>query len=391
VVADGRIAACGPVDRLRAEYGAPVRDFPDCIIMPGLVNAHTHLDLTHFPSWKLRKGIDYSPRTYVDWVIQVIKIRRSLSRQELEHSVMEGLRVSMECGTTTIGEIVSDRTLIPLYASTDISGRLFLEAIGQEPVRNGSLLAAIEESVASFDTERLKPGLSPHAPHTLSSAFMQDLTELARKHSIPSVIHLSESCEEAAFMHDSSGNIASLLYPFADWETFLPSPRHTTSVAYLESLGALSPQTSVVHCVHITPDDAHLLKKHGVTAILCPRSNDRLVVGKAPAALLKKSGIPLALGTDSLASNDSLSLWDEMRFLRDEFPGVFTSVEILEMATLGAAKALHLESESGSLEKGKRGDFLVLQPARQTSPDVLAEALIEESRLMEVFIAGKPI
>jgi cytosine/adenosine deaminase-related metal-dependent hydrolase len=177
----------------------------------------------------------------------------------------------------------------------------------------------------------------------------------------------------------------------ADWEAFLPSPRHTTSAAYLESLGILSPKTSVVHCVHITPDDIQLLKKHGITAILCPRSNDRLVVGKAPVALLKKCGIPMALGTDSLASNDSLSLWDEMRFLRDEFPGVFTPEEILEMATLGAAKALLLESESGSLETGKRGDFLVLQPARQTSPDGLAKALIEDSRLMEVFVGGKAI
>jgi len=128
-----------------------------------------------------------------------------------------------------------------------------------------------------------------------------------------------------------------------------------------------------------------------VTAILCPRSNERLAVGKAPAALLKNCGIPLALGTDSLASNDSLSLWDEMRFLRREFPGLFTPGEVLEMATLGAAKALHLESEAGSLEKGKRGDFLVLTPHRQTSADELAEALIEESRLDEVFVGGKAI
>src|SRR5512137_47280 len=86
-VADGRIVDAGPLDRLRTEYGAPVREFPGCVIMPGLVNAHSHLELTHFPSWKLRKGIDYSPRTYVDWIIQVIKIRRSLSLQELQHSV----------------------------------------------------------------------------------------------------------------------------------------------------------------------------------------------------------------------------------------------------------------------------------------------------------------
>ena len=91
-----------------------------------------------------------------------------------------------------------------------------------------------------------------------------------------------------------------------------------------------APSTAVVHCVHITPDDAHILKKRGVTAILCPRSNERLAVGRAPAPLLKKCGIPLALGTDSLASNDSLSLWDEMRFFRREFPGEFTPEEILE-------------------------------------------------------------
>jgi cytosine/adenosine deaminase-related metal-dependent hydrolase len=390
-VEGGRIVDIGPLDRLKMEYSAPVTEFPGCVIMPGLVNAHTHLELTHFSSWKLRKGIDYSPRTYVDWVIQVIKIRRSLTRRELEHSLLEGIRVSLECGTTTIGEIVSDRSLITIYGSADISGRLYIEAIGQEPGLNSELLHDIEKCVASFPAERLKPGLSPHAPHTLSAGFLQELAGLARSHSIPAVIHLSESREEAAFMHDSSGKIADMLYPFADWESYLPSPRRTTSAAYLEKQGALGPLTSVVHCVHISPDDARILKNCGVTAILCPRSNERLAVGRAPAALLKECGIPLALGTDSLASNDSLSMWDEMRFLRSEFPGLFTPGEVIEMATLGAAKAIHLDAETGSLEKGKRGDFLVLSPARLPSRDELAEALIEESRLLEVFVGGKAV
>ncbi len=390
-VADGRIVDAGPLDRLRAEYSAPVREFPDCVIMPGLVNAHSHLELTHFSSWKLRKGIDYSPRTYVDWVIQVIKIRRNLTRSELEHSVMEGIRVSLECGTTTIGEILSDRALIPLYESTGIRGMLYIEAIGQEPAGNAALIANIEKAVGAFAGNSLKPGISPHAPHTLSAKLMQDLAALSALHSIPSVIHLSESREEALFMHDSSGKIAEILYPFAGWGEYLPPPRRTTSTAYLEALGVLRPSTSVVHCVHITMDDAHILKKCGVTAILCPRSNERLAVGKAPASLLKKCGIPLALGTDSLASNDSLSLWDEMRFLRREFPDVFTPTEVLEMATLGSARALHLESETGSLEKGKRADFLVVHPARITSPAELAEVLIEESRVAEVFLGGASI
>src|SRR5512141_899722 len=122
VTDQGRIVAVGTLASLRAIYPGPCREFPGCAIMPGLVNAHSHLELTHFPSWKLRKGIDYSPRTYVDWVIQIIKIRRALTRPELEHSVMEGIRVSLECGTTSLGEIITDRSLIPLYASTPITG-----------------------------------------------------------------------------------------------------------------------------------------------------------------------------------------------------------------------------------------------------------------------------
>jgi cytosine/adenosine deaminase-related metal-dependent hydrolase len=390
-VDDGRIADIGPLDRLHREYPGEVKEFPGCAIMPGLVNAHSHLELTHFPSWKLRKGIDYSPRTYVDWVIQIIKIRRALTRTELEHSVMEGIRVSLECGTTTIGEIITDRALIPIYETTPIRGRLYLEAIGQDPLRTGSLLDDLEHTMNSFANDRLRPGISPHAPHTLSAGFLKDLAGLAVSRSVPSVVHLSESREEETFMAESSGKIAELLYSFAGWENYIPSPRHTTSAAYLESLGVLNPMTSAVHCVHVTPDDVHILKKCGVNAILCPRSNERLAVGKAPAALLKKCGVPLALGTDSLASNDSLSLWDEMRFLINEFPTVFSPQEVLEMATIGSARALKLDGGVGSLEKGKHADFLVLYPSRKTAAEDLAEVLIEESRLLEVYIAGRQI
>lgn len=390
-IEDGRIVGVGPLAELLAAHNAPVREFPGCVIMPGLVNAHTHLELTHFPSWKIRKDIDYAPRTYVDWVIQVIKIRRNLSSQEVELSVREGIRISLESGTTAIGEILSDRGLASLYAAAPFSGRLFFEALGQDPVQCPILLERIEESLEAFLCGNLLPGLSPHAPHTLSPPFLQDIKHLADKRSLPIAIHLAESKEEAAFFHDTSGKIAELLYPFVHWETYLPSPRRTTPTAYLDDLGVLDRGTAAVHCVQINAADAEILKKHGVSVVLCPRSNEKLDVGKAPAYLLKKAGIPLALGTDSLASNDSLSMWDEMRFLRREFPGVFTPAEVLAMATLEGARALHVESDTGSLEKGKRGDFLVVKPTALVSPEHLPEALIEESQLEEVFIGGKPM
>lgn len=386
---NGRIVELGTLAELRGRYSAPVSDFPGCVIMPGLVNAHTHLELTHFPSWKLRKGVDYSPRTYVDWVIQVIKIRRALTVDELINSVREGIKKSLECGTTTVGDILTDRSLLRVYQESPLSARLYCEAIGQDTAHCAALLQALGETLTSFADGRLKPGLSPHAAHTLSARFMQEVVALAHSSAVPIAVHLAESLDEVRFLHDSSGPIAELLYPFAGWENYLPAPRRTTPTAYLDSLGVLNRATSVVHCVHITPADADILKRSGAGAVLCPRSNERLAVGKAPAALLKKAGIPLALGTDSLASNDSLSLWDEMRFLLKAFPGTFSPAEVLEMATLGGAQALHLGAEVGSLEKDKQADFLVVKPAMLPAAGELIEVVIEESQIEEIFLRGE--
>ena len=388
-VHQGRIAAVGTLAEVRRTCGGTVREFPGSVIMPGLVNPHTHLELTHFPAWKLRKGIDYSPRTYVDWVIQVIKIRRALTAAELVHSVREGIRKSLECGTTMIGDILTDGSLAPLYRESPLSGRLYREALGQDPARCSLLLNELGAALEALPDGRLKPGLSPHAPHTLSARFMKEVVALARAHGVPTVIHLAESPEETQFLYDTSGGIADLLYPFAGWENYLPAPGHATPVAYLDGLGVLDHATTVVHAVQVTPDDANILKRRGVSVILCPRSNDRLVVGKAPVALLKKAGIPLALGTDSLASNDSLSMWDEMRFLLRAFPGHFTPSEALEMATLGAARALGCENEGGSLEPGKRADFLVVTPSRLPGPDGIVGAVLEESLLENVYLEGE--
>jgi aminodeoxyfutalosine deaminase len=390
-VADGRIVDAGPLKLLRRWQGATVREFPGCAIMPGLVNAHTHLELTHFSSWKLRKGIDYSPRTYVDWIIQVIKIRRGLSGEELEHSVREGLRIALESGNTSIGDILTDPALLPLYFASPLGGRLFLEVIGHDPARFVPLLERVTEALDAFGGQFLQPGLSPHAPHTLSPRLHRDVAALARTREIPMATHLAESREEGSFFHDTTGKIAELLYPFAGWEGYLPAPQRTTSTAFLDQAGVLGPGTAAVHCVHVTPADVEILKERGVTVILCPRSNDRLYVGKAPVQLLRKAGIPLALGTDSLASNDSLSLWDEMRFVRREFSGEFAPDELLAMATTGGAGALRIAPEAGSLEEGKRADFLIMRLPEGTHGPHPEEALIEEGVLEEVYIRGRKV
>lgn len=388
-VDDGCIVETGTLAELRSRHSGPVHDFPGCAILPGLVNAHTHLELTHFPSWKIRKGIDYSPRTYVDWIIQVIKIRRALSPQELELSVREGLRICLEAGTTAIGEILTDRSLTPLYADSGLRGRLFFEAIGHDPVRNAQLVEELDAAIASFSGGSFLPGISPHAPHTVAEHLHQDAYRLAHERDVPRVIHLAESREESDFFFDSSGKIAELLYPHVRWEPYLPAPRRTTATAWLDGLGVLNGTVSAVHCVHLTPSDAEILAKRGVGVVLCPRSNDKLAVGRAPVVLLKKLGVPLALGTDSLASNDSLSLWDEMRYLLDTFPGIFTPTEVLSMTTIGSARQLALADRTGSLDQGKHADFLVMKlPGRDGSGEALHEALIHSGEILQVFLAG---
>jgi len=390
-VENGVITAVGSAAALRKSSGAKVTDLPGCVIVPGLVNAHTHLELTHFPAWKVRKDLDYLPKTYVEWIRQVMKIRRALAPGEVELSVREGLRLCIESGTTAVGEILSDFTLAPLYAASPISGRLFLEAIGQDPVLGDALLERLEASLLALPEGGLLPGISPHTPHTVSQHLFQGIEEISRRLSVPKAIHLSESLEEVAFMFDGTGPIAEEIYPMVRWEAYLPGPRHATSASFLDGLGVLGASTLAVHAVHVPPADVALLKQRGVTVVLCPRSNDALNVGRAPHHLLKNAGIPLALGTDSLASNDSLSLWDEMRYLQGSVPDVFSAEELLAMATLGGARALGIESKAGSLEAGKRADFLIFSGCDALSETTLHQGILEKGRLEQVYLAGRSL
>ena len=165
-------------------------------------------------------------------------------------------------------------------------------------------------------------------------------------------------------------------------------PRHCSSTEFLDRSGLLSPATLAIHCVHVTLSDAETLKQRGVSVVLCPRSNERLDVGKAPLHIFKKLGIPLALGTDSLASNDSLSLWEEMRFALDLFRRDLSPAEAFRMVTSGGAAALGIAASNGSLEPGKWADFQVVGHAGTAAEQVL-ERVVCEGAVQEVYSGGE--
>lgn len=382
-VRDGLIVEVGTADKLIARYGRPTEEYPGCAILPGFVNAHTHLELTHFPAWRLRGGLDYHPRRFVDWIVQMVKVRRGISQDETRVSLKAGIAASLRAGTTAVGDIVTAPELLSVYDGTAMGGRLYQELIGQDQSLFESRLLKVLQAVPALTGIR-QPGLSPHAPYTLGEAVLPAITAAAQHGNLPLSLHLAESPDEDRLLFDSTGPLAEELYPLVGWQGYLPAPRHITPVRYFDQAGLLKPSTLAVHCVQLTPSDAALLKERGVTICLCPRSNERLAVGTAPVHLFKKMGIPLCLGTDSLASNDSLSMWDEIRFALDSYKGELGPEELLEMATAGGARGIGMAESGGVLAAGKRADFQVVA----VEGDCSAERLLGRSRLREVFIWG---
>ena len=388
LVRNGRIAATGTLPELRSVSNAPVVEFPGSVLLPGFVNAHTHLELTHFPSWRLRSAVDYQPRRFTDWIIQLIKIARGLTAEEYPPSIREGVRMCLESGTTAVGEIVTNPALADVYGDTPLGGRLYFELLGHDPAlfahKLAAALAAAEQHAAR---DGGAAGLSPHSPYTIAREHLDTIRDTSAARSLPLAIHLSESRAEADFLFDGSGELAADFYPFVGWERYLGRPARCSSTELLSRHGLLTPQTVAVHCVHVSPADARILKERGAHVALCPRSNDLLDVGRAPVHLFKKLGIPLALGTDSLASNNSLSLWDELRFALELFPNDLSVEDLFRMVTAGGAAALGIFDVRGSLETGKRADFQVVGKCDGSENGVL-ERVIREGQLQEVYVGG---
>jgi cytosine/adenosine deaminase-related metal-dependent hydrolase len=387
-VSDGRIVATGKSRDLQNRFSCTVREFPGCVLMPGLVNAHTHLELTHFPSWVMKNGLGYSPRSYVDWIIQVIKVKRSLTVDDLSRSLLEGCKKSLLSGTTMVGELSSDRRLLPLYEGCGLSGRVYLEFIGQDAERYKPLIDLLKEDIGSLPDEMF-PGLAPHAPFTVSSELLAELAGYARIHSLPITAHLAESAEELRLLKDGEGDLADKLYSFVGWQDHLVNYSGSTPLKWLESGSAQDLPVSAVHAVHLSYREICSLKENGSCIVLCPRSNANLDVGKAPAWLMKQAGIPMAIGTDSLASSDSLSVFDEIRFLLDCYPELFSPEDALRMATINGAAAIMRGDDAGSLEVGKRADFLAVEVSGKLDGSDLFEQILDGGQLRGVWVAGR--
>ena len=381
LIAGGRIIAVGGYSTLRAS-AAEIIDYGDAVILTPLVNAHCHLELSDFPQWARACGETAEPTGFVGWIRQLIRVRRALGTDPVPASAATGIQQLLAAGTGAVGDILtSPGALAPLLASP-LYGWIFFETIGLEEER---FVPALETALASARSLAfpLRGGLSPHATYTVSDRHLQRAISTG----LPLAIHCAESPEESLFLREGRGAIADELYPAAGWPLLKRAPG-LSPVAWLAAHGALSPQTLLIHGVQVEASDAARIASSGASVVLCPRSNAHLGVGTAPVGLYKKAGVPLALGTDSLASNDSLSLWDEVAFARSVYPEL-SPAELLAIATRGGAQALGLAQEMGELTVGSGAHLQVLTAATLPPVAELAEWLCcGEHQVVALWLAG---
>ncbi len=381
LVKDGLVHQVGKASELISQYGPSTADYPDCVLMPGFVNAHTHLELTDFPIWQARLGNIPSGMDFTGWIMEVIRVKQNISQADLTTSILNGIRQSLAAGTALVGDIVSQPDLLSAFSTYKgrIGGRIYAELIGHS---HQIFLPRLEAAVSGLATlpDGLKQGLSPHAPYTLNQAVLPDIAKAAWSNKLPLSIHIGESPAELELLAAGSGPLAEQLYPLVGWQQYLQPDRGTDPVQFFDQAGLLGADTLAVHCVQLTEKGAAVLKQRGVTVCLCPRSNQQLDVGVAPVRLFKEMGLPLCLGTDSLASNVSLSLWDECRFAMDCYNGELAPEELLQMATAGGAAGIRMAGQAGSLEPGKLAAFQVVELAGSCT----AERLLEQGKVMGV-------
>ena len=340
-VEGGRIVAVGPADELEGER----RDFPEAAIVPGLVNAHTHLEYAVYAGFG--DGLPFGP-----WLHTHIERKARIGWDEFVAIARLGAAESLAGGVTTVGDASFSGAAAVATHELGLRALVYLEIFGADASRVEELRARIEELEGEVG-ERVLLGVSPHAPYSVSAEVYAAAYSLGR----PVATHVAESDDETDFMLGGRGPIAAVSEI---------DPAGTTSVRHLAAHGLLEPRVVAAHCVKVDEEEIELLAEQDVAVAHCPRSNALLGCGVAPLRALLDAGLRVGLGTDSPASTPSLDMWEEMRAAvyaaraRAERPDALGASEALELATLGSARALGLADEIGSLAAGKRADFAVV-------------------------------
>jgi cytosine/adenosine deaminase-related metal-dependent hydrolase len=356
-----RIAEVGSAAAVQ-NGGDAVTDLGAAILMPGLVNAHTHLELTGYAG-------RLSPEPLWDWFPKLIKLRRARGQVEREQQgVVDGAWQSLRAGVTCVGDISRRNLNWQALKSIPIRKVCFVEllSLADDPPRNPDELRAGVAEVQ--EDELLTVGISPHTPYTVPAGQIQAALQLATELGRPWCSHWAETREERAFLLGDGRALPGYMNDLLA-QCGLRSPG-LPAIELLEQCARGARPGALAHFNYAQPGDAERLAEAGHAVVYCPRSHRFFGHPPHPYRELMAAGVTVGIGTDSLASNESLSLLEELRFVRHELADSPRGDVLLEMVTIQAARALGLAERIGSLEVGKLADLAAFPCVAETQDPV---------------------
>ncbi|HVD91825.1 MAG TPA: amidohydrolase family protein [Vicinamibacterales bacterium] len=341
-------------DRIAAvaeHAGEPVEDLGNVAILPGLVNAHTHLEL----SW-MHGQIARGP-SMPGWAASLMSLRRSVSHEPAE-PITDAIVAACASGTCLVGDVTNTFAAYEPLMDSELSAAIFRELLGFSAPDPDAVVSAVAARIADLmPIAWLRPSIVPHAPYSVSPALLQAIARHSRGQ--PLSIHLGESAQEIEFLRGATGEWRDLLESLGVWNAAWVPPA-CGPVEYLDRLGLVDRHLIAVHGVHFDATDLSRLAAAESTIVTCPRSNRWTGAGVPPIDAFYASGVRVAVGTDSLASVEDLNVFAELAEVRRLAPSVHAA-KILESATLAGAQALGFGGELGALEPGKRAQLLAVR------------------------------
>src|SRR5712692_591050 len=357
---DGKIAAVGPHPEVPAPAGTRQVEFPTAVLVPGLVNTHTHLELTHLAGKN-------PEREFARWIRTIRTLKDATTAEEFAHSAEQGVRDSWAAGVTCVADTGSTGAPLEALVRLGARGIYYQEVFAPDPRDSGASLIELQGAVARLGplaTGQARLGVSPHAPYTVSEPLYRAVAEFARRAGLRLAVHLAEALRARGIAIAAHG---------------------LSPVQYLGRLGLFASGTCLcIHCVQVDAADIATLARAGAGIAHCPRSNRAHGHGTAPLAAFRAAGLAVGLGTDSIVSTGDANLWAEAS------AAGLAGEEALRLVTLGGAEALGLEREIGSLDRGKDADLAVFPATALTgTPPPAALLTVVAGRVVRGYIPAQ--
>lgn len=357
-ISNGKIISVGTKSEIIREFNnARLIDIGDRILMPALVNAHSHISLSD-------AGHVNTKKPFPEWMNDLIAYRKQQTDSDILISSTNGLRELIRNGITTTGD--SDLCRIPLQSAlkNNFRGVFYYEVFGlfnQIQILGIWKYKREIEKAKQLANEVTRVGISPHAPYTVTPAVLRFVSSYAKQSKLPVTMHVSESMGEIEFMRSVNCDLRNMFAPF---ERRIPTT-DLTPLCHVDSFGIINERFICGHGVHLTHDEFKLLAKRSASLVSCPSSNHNLSAGHLDIRKPLEASVNLCIGTDSLASGDSYDLFNELRLsmiMPDSEEISIKPLNALKMITTNPAKALGFDNDIGTIESGKSADLIALQP-----------------------------